>query len=99
MSVDNALTSVESMHTRGLLPCQADVLHHRGRDAGARDDRAAAQARPALLQVRVERVQGQGRARVLQQPVPGLREVGVQGAEQQAAGQDLCGRVAIAFCE
>ena len=77
---------------------EADVLHHRGRDAGAWDDGAAAQARPALLQVRVERVQGQGRARVLQQPVPGLREAGVQGAEQQAAGQDLCGRVAIASC-
>ncbi len=47
-------------------PCvaEADVLD-RGGGAGAGDDGADAQADPALLQVRVERVQGQGWACVL----------------------------------
>lgn len=60
----------------------------RGRRRGAR-----AAARAALRQVRLERVQGQGRAHVLREPVPGLREDGLQGPEQQAAGQDVCGRL------
>lgn len=44
---------------------EADVLDRGGRTR-AGDDGADAQADPALLQVRVERVQGQGRACVLQ---------------------------------
>lgn len=75
-------------------PAEAHVFD-RGRDAGAGHVGAAAQARAALLQVRLERVQGQGRARVLQQPVPGLREARVQGAQQQAAGPDVRRCVAV----